>query len=125
MEYCRSAVKWQRIWQRSKGPRKKQTEVEDRNGLAKVLTARVEVLAWQYFCVFSFQSSSCSPTSNLTLGVLHQWNCEVPIELRVLARLEVKKRQLLAELAEVESQHRQLSREIELKEIPIPWLDTV
>jgi len=26
------------------------------------------------------------------------------------------------ELAEVESHYRQLSREIELKEIPIPWL---
>jgi hypothetical protein len=48
-----------------------------------------------------------------------------PVELRVLARLELKKRLLLAELAEVESHHRQLSREIELKGIPIPWLDTV
>jgi hypothetical protein len=36
-----------------------------------------------------------------------------PVELRVLARLELKKRLLLEELAEVESHHRQLSREIE------------
>jgi len=43
------------------------------------------------------------------------------IELRVLTRLELKKRQLLKELAEVESQHRYVSREIELKGIPIPW----
>jgi hypothetical protein len=47
---------------------------------------------------------------------------KAPIELRVLARLEVKKRKLLAELAEVESHYRQFSREIELKGIPIPWL---
>jgi hypothetical protein len=47
---------------------------------------------------------------------------QAPIELRVLARLEFKKRKLLAELAEVEDQRLQLSREIELKEIPIPWL---
>jgi hypothetical protein len=45
-----------------------------------------------------------------------------PIELRVLARLELKKRRLLKELAEIASLHRQLSREIELKRIPIPWL---
>jgi hypothetical protein len=44
------------------------------------------------------------------------------MELRVLARLELKKRQLLMELAELECQQRQLSREIELKGIPIPWL---
>ena len=44
-----------------------------------------------------------------------------PIELRVLARLELKKRQLLRELVEVLGQHQQLSREIELKGIPIPW----
>jgi hypothetical protein len=46
---------------------------------------------------------------------------QAPIELRVLARLELKKRQLLKELAEVESQHRHFSRENELKGIPIPW----
>jgi hypothetical protein len=46
-----------------------------------------------------------------------------PIELRVLARLEFKKRRLLEELAEVESLHRQFSREIALKGIPIPWLN--
>ena len=47
---------------------------------------------------------------------------QAPIELRVLACLELKSRRLRRELAEVESQHRQLSREIELKGIPIPWL---
>ena len=47
---------------------------------------------------------------------------QAPIALRVLARLELKKHRLVEELAEVESQRRQLSREIELKEIPIPWL---
>ena len=47
---------------------------------------------------------------------------QAPIELRILARLEVKKRQLLKELAEVECQHRHFLREIELKGIPIPWL---
>ena len=47
---------------------------------------------------------------------------QAPIELRVLARLAVKKRKLLEELAEIESHYRQLSREIELKRIPIPWL---
>ena len=45
-----------------------------------------------------------------------------PVELRVLARLELKKRRLLRELAEVLGQYDQLSREIELKGIPIPWL---
>lgn len=45
-----------------------------------------------------------------------------PMELRVLARLELKQRQLRKELTEIASQHRQLSREIELKGIPIPWL---
>ena len=45
-----------------------------------------------------------------------------PVELRVLARLELKKRRLLRELAEVIGQYDQLSREIELKGIPIPWL---
>ncbi len=45
-----------------------------------------------------------------------------PIELRTLARLELKERQLLKQLAEVASLHRQLSREIGLKRIPIPWL---
>jgi len=44
-----------------------------------------------------------------------------PVELRVLAGLELKKRQLLRELAEVLQQYHQLSREIELKGIPIPW----
>ena len=47
---------------------------------------------------------------------------QAPMELRVLARLELKKRQLLGELAEVESQYRQLSTEIELRGIAIPWL---
>lgn len=45
-----------------------------------------------------------------------------PVELRVLVRLELKKRQLLRELAEVLGQYQQLSQEIELKGIPIPWL---
>jgi hypothetical protein len=45
-----------------------------------------------------------------------------PMELKVLARLELKKRQLLEELAEVESHYQQLKREIELKRMPIPWL---
>jgi hypothetical protein len=43
------------------------------------------------------------------------------MELRELARLELKRRKILAELTEVECQRRQLSREIELKGIPIPW----
>ena len=47
---------------------------------------------------------------------------QAPIELRVLARLAVKKRKLLKELAEVECQYRHFLREIELKGIPIPWL---
>ena len=45
-----------------------------------------------------------------------------PMELRVLAGLELKKRQLMSELAEVLQQYQQLSREIKLKGIPIPWL---
>ncbi len=45
---------------------------------------------------------------------------QAPIELRVLVRLELKKRQLLKDLAEVENQHRHFSREIDLKGIPIP-----
>jgi hypothetical protein len=48
---------------------------------------------------------------------------QAPMELRNLALLELKRRRLLSELAEIESQHRQLSREIELKGIPIPWLN--
>ena len=48
-----------------------------------------------------------------------------PMDLRDLAGLELKRRRLLRELAEVESHYRQLSREIELKGIRIPWLDTV
>jgi hypothetical protein len=47
---------------------------------------------------------------------------QAPMELRNLAFLELKRRRLLSELAEIASQHRQLSREIELKRIPIPWL---
>ena len=39
---------------------------------------------------------------------------KAPIELRVLARLEVKKRKLLAELAEVESHCRHEQRRFEL-----------
>lgn len=45
-----------------------------------------------------------------------------PIELRLLAGLEVKRHQLLHELAEVMEQHRELTREIESKRIPVPWL---
>ena len=45
-----------------------------------------------------------------------------PMELRVLASLELKERQLVRELTEVRQQYQQLSREIELKGIPIPWL---
>ena len=48
---------------------------------------------------------------------------QAPIELRVLARLELKSRRLRRKLAEVESHYRQLSREIELKGITIPCLD--
>ena len=44
-----------------------------------------------------------------------------PMELRVLAGLELKKRRLLRELAEVLGQYDKLSREIELKGMPIPW----
>ena len=40
-----------------------------------------------------------------------------PIELRMLAHLELKKRQLLRELAEVLGRQQQLSREIESKRI--------
>ena len=47
---------------------------------------------------------------------------QAPMELRSLALLELKRRRLQKELSEVESQHRKLSREIELKRIPIPWL---
>jgi hypothetical protein len=49
---------------------------------------------------------------------------QAAMELRDLARLELKRRRLLRDLAEVERQQRQLSREIELKGIPIPWLNT-
>ena len=45
-----------------------------------------------------------------------------PVELRLLARLELKKRQLLRELAEVMEQHQELTREIQSKRIPVPWL---
>jgi hypothetical protein len=48
---------------------------------------------------------------------------QAPMELRNLALLELKRRRLRKELTEVESQHRKLSREIELKRIPIPWLN--
>ena len=41
-----------------------------------------------------------------------------PIELRLLAGLEVKRR----ELAEVMEQYEELIREIESKRIPVPWL---
>jgi hypothetical protein len=47
---------------------------------------------------------------------------QAPMELRDLARLELKRRQLRQQLAEVESRHQQLSREIELKGIPLSWL---
>jgi hypothetical protein len=46
---------------------------------------------------------------------------QAPMELRNLALLELKRRQLLRELVEVLGQYRQLSREIELKGIQIPW----
>lgn len=46
-----------------------------------------------------------------------------PMELRVLAHLELKRRRLRTELAEIEDQYAQFSREIGLKGIPIPWLD--
>jgi vacuolar-type H+-ATPase subunit D/Vma8 len=44
------------------------------------------------------------------------------MELRMLARLELKKRQLLHELAEVLEQYQELTREIESKKVPVPWL---
>ena len=47
---------------------------------------------------------------------------QAPMELRELAHIELKRRRLLTELAEVERHHRQLSQEIEVKRIPIPWL---
>jgi len=47
---------------------------------------------------------------------------QAPMELRELAQIELKRRLLLTELAEVERHRRQLSLEIELKGIPIPWL---
>jgi hypothetical protein len=47
---------------------------------------------------------------------------QAPMELRRLALLELKKRRLLRELVEVDRSRRQLSREIELKRMPIPWL---
>jgi hypothetical protein len=50
---------------------------------------------------------------------------QAPMELRNLARLELKKRQLMEELAGVATRHRQLSREIELRGIPIPWFGKV
>ena len=43
-----------------------------------------------------------------------------PIELVHLALLELRKRQLLRELVNVECQYRQLELEIELKGIPFP-----
>jgi hypothetical protein len=55
---------------------------------------------------------------NEELGTLNQ----APIELRDLARLELKRRRLVRELAEISRQHRQVSREIEFKGIAIPWL---
>ena len=45
-----------------------------------------------------------------------------PKELRELVGLELRKRELLQELAIVEYQHWQLAREIELKGIEVPWL---
>lgn len=45
-----------------------------------------------------------------------------PIELRLLAGLEVKRRQLQRELAEVMEQYQELTREIESKRIPVQWL---
>lgn len=48
-----------------------------------------------------------------------------PRELSDLAAIELRRRRLLSELADVEREHRQLSREIELKGIPIPWLNKI
>jgi hypothetical protein len=45
------------------------------------------------------------------------------IELRMLALLELKRRRLLRELDEVVGQYQQLSLEIELQDISIPWLN--
>ena len=44
------------------------------------------------------------------------------IELVHLALLELRKRQLRRELANVECQYRQLELEIELKGIQMPWV---
>ena len=48
-----------------------------------------------------------------------------PRELRDLAAIELRRLRPLSELSDVERQHRQLSREIELKGIPIPWLNKI
>ena len=48
-----------------------------------------------------------------------------PKELRDLAAIELRRRRLLSELADVRRQHKQLSRQIELKAIPIPWLNKI
>jgi hypothetical protein len=48
-----------------------------------------------------------------------------PKELRDLAAIELTRRRLLSELADVRRQHRQLSRQIELKAIPIPRLNKI
>ncbi len=45
-----------------------------------------------------------------------------PKELRDLAGLALRKRELLRELEIVEHKCRQLEREIELKGIEVPWL---
>jgi len=44
-----------------------------------------------------------------------------PIEWRKAALLELRRRRLIGELAEIVCQYQQLSREIELKGIPRPW----
>jgi hypothetical protein len=57
----------------------------------------------------------------MSLPRKHNTRNPAPIELRRLARLELKKRHLLRELEEVLEQHQELSQEIESKRIPIPW----
>jgi hypothetical protein len=46
---------------------------------------------------------------------------QAPMELRNLALLELKRRHLVTELAEVEREYLELLREIELKGISTPW----
>lgn len=48
-------------------------------------------------------------------------NANAPKELRELAGLELKERQLLEDSMDVERDYRKLMREIRLKELEIPW----